>query len=58
MSSFTLEPDDYAEVIRRVTRLRELAAELADAYEDPVAKKGAEEMRASLERVLQLLGQR
>jgi hypothetical protein len=58
VSSFTLEPDDHAEVIRRVMRLRQLAAELADAYEDPVAKKGAEEMRASLERVLQLLGQR
>ena len=51
-------PAAYEEVIRRLIRLRDLAAELANAYEDPVAKKGAEEMRASLDRVLQLLGHR
>jgi hypothetical protein len=36
--------------------LREFAAELAGAYDDPVAKRGAEEMRESLERVIELLG--
>jgi hypothetical protein len=36
--------------------LEDLAAELADAYDDPVLRKGAEEMRESMERMLQLLG--
>ena len=48
--------EDREEVVRRIVRLRELAAELADAYDDPVAKQGAEEMRESLDRVLELLG--
>jgi hypothetical protein len=51
-----LEPEAYEEIVRRLVRLRELAAELAEAYDDPVAKKGAGDMRESLERVLQLLG--
>ena len=50
-----LEPAAYEEIVRRLVSLRILAAELAEAYEDPVARKGAEEMRESLERVLQLL---
>jgi hypothetical protein len=29
--------------------------ELAAAYDDPIASKGAEEMRISIERVLELL---
>ena len=45
----------YDEVVSRLVSLRDLSVELADAYDDPVAKKGAEEMRESLERVLQLL---
>jgi len=48
--------EDRQEVLGRIVRLRELAAELADAYDDPVAKQGAEEMRESLDRVLELLG--
>jgi hypothetical protein len=51
-----LEPGAYDEIVRRIVRLRELAAELAEAYDDPVAKKGAGDIRESLERVLQLLG--
>jgi hypothetical protein len=51
-----LEPEAYDEIVRRLVRLRELAAELAEAYDDPVAKKGAGDMCESLERVLQLLG--
>jgi hypothetical protein len=54
----TLDGEAYAEVVRRVISLRELAAELAEAYDDPVAKQGAEEMRVSVERVLQLLEHR
>ena len=51
-----LEQDEYDEIVRRLVSLRELAAELSKAYDDPVSKRGAEEMCASLERVLQLLG--
>jgi hypothetical protein len=51
-----LDHEVYDEVVRRLLRLRQLAAELSDAYDDPVAKQGADEMRASLERVLRLLG--
>jgi hypothetical protein len=46
----------YDEIVRRLISLRKLSVELAEAYEDPVSKKGAEEMRESLDRVLQLLG--
>ncbi len=42
--------------MRRLVSLRDLAAELAAAYEDRVTQRGAEEMRESVERVLQLLG--
>jgi hypothetical protein len=51
-----LEPDAYEEIVRRLVSLREAIAELSAAYDDPVAKGGAEEMRESLDRVLQLLG--
>lgn len=51
-----LEAEAYDEIVRRLVDLRDLSAELVKAYDDPVLKQGAEEMRASLERVLQLLG--
>jgi hypothetical protein len=51
-----LEPDAYEDIVRRLVSLREAIAELSAAYDDPVAKGGAEEMRESLDRVLQLLG--
>jgi hypothetical protein len=51
-----LEPDAYDEIVRRLVSLRELAAELSEAYDDPVARKGAGEIRESIDRVLQLLG--
>jgi hypothetical protein len=51
-----LEPDAYEEIVRRLVALRDAAGELSDAYDEPVAKRGADEMRESLERVLQLLG--
>ena len=51
-----LDQEVYDEIVRRLLRLRQLTAELSDAYDDAVAKQGADEMRASLERVLRLLG--
>ena len=51
-----LEQEAYEEVVHRLVRLRDTVAELSEAYDDPVAKQGADDMRASLERVLQLLG--
>ena len=50
-----LEPDAYEEIVRRLVSLRDAMAELSAAYDDAVAKQGAEEMRESLDRVLQLL---
>jgi hypothetical protein len=41
-----------------VTSLRDATADLAAAYDDSVMKEGAEEMRDSLERVLELLGRK
>jgi hypothetical protein len=51
-----LEPEAYEEIVRRLVALRDAVGELTEAYDDPVAKHGAEEMHESLERVLQLLG--
>jgi hypothetical protein len=48
----------HAEIVRRLVSLRQAVADLAAAYDDPVASQGAGEMRASLDRVLQLLGHR
>jgi hypothetical protein len=50
-----IEPDDYAEIVRRLVSLRDVSAELAKAFDDQASRQGAEEMKASLERVLQLL---
>jgi hypothetical protein len=53
-----IEQGAYDEIVGRLVDLHKLAAELVQAYDDPVMKDGAEEMRASLERVLQLLGRK
>jgi hypothetical protein len=50
-----IDPDDYAEIVRRLVSLRDVSAELAKAFDDQASRQGAEEMKASLERVLQLL---
>jgi hypothetical protein len=42
--------------VSRLVKLRDLSRELTDAYDDLLMKRGAAEMRESLERVLQLLG--
>ena len=51
-----IQPEAYEEIVRRLLSLQDLAAELSDAYDDPVMRKGAEDMRESIERMLQLLG--
>ena len=51
-----LDADVQKEIVDRLLRLRDLSAELSEAYDDPVARRGTEEMLASLERVLRLLG--
>jgi hypothetical protein len=51
-----LDQEVYDEIVRRLVSLRQLTADLSDAYEDQIAKEGADEMHASLERVLRLLG--
>jgi len=50
-----LEVDAYEEIVRRLVSLRDALADLSAAYDDPVAKDGAQEMRESLDRVLELL---
>jgi len=55
---FVLDAEARAEVVGRLVSLRDAIAHLAAAYDDPVAKRGAEEMVDSLERVLQLLEHR
>jgi hypothetical protein len=50
-----IEPDDYAEIVRRLVSLRDVSAELAKAFDDEASRQGADEMKASLQRVLQLL---
>ncbi|HEY3050428.1 MAG TPA: hypothetical protein VGJ40_01790 [Gaiellaceae bacterium] len=57
MTRVTLDADVLAELVGRLTSLQKLAADLTEAYDDPVAKKGAREMLASVERLLRLLEQ-
>ena len=57
MTEVTLDADVLAEMVGRLRSLQKLAAGLTEAYDEPVAKKGAEEMLASVERLLRLLEQ-
>jgi hypothetical protein len=57
MTGVILDVDVLTEMVGRLTSLQKLAADLTEAYDDPVAKKGAQEMLASLERLLRLLEQ-
>ena len=57
MNGVTLDADVLAEMVGRLTSLQKLAAELTEAYDEPVARKGAQEMLASVERLLRLLEQ-
>ena len=54
----TLDPEAESEIVARLVQLRDLSAELSEAYDDPVMRKGAEEMHESLERILELLGRK
>jgi hypothetical protein len=51
-----IEQAAYEEILQRLLSLRQLASELAEAYDEPAAKHGAQEMHESIDRVLQLLG--
>jgi len=57
-AGMSLAPESYAEVLGRLVGLRQAIVDLAAAYDDPIAKRGAEEIHASVDRVLQLLGHR
>ena len=50
-----LLPADHAELLGRLTALRTVAAELAEAFDEPTAAQGAIEMLASIDRMLELL---
>jgi hypothetical protein len=53
-----LGDDEHAELVSRLTALRSLAQELSEAYDEPQSQSGAEEMLASIARMLELLGAR
>ena len=50
-----LLPADHAELLGRLTALRQVASELADVFDEPRAAQGAREMLASIDRMLELL---
>ena len=50
-----LLPADHAELLGGLTALRQVAEELADVFDEPRAAKGAREMLASIDRMLELL---
>ena len=51
-----LEPRRPQEIVAGSSRIRDLAAELAEAFDDARFDAGRRDMRESLDRVLQLLG--
>jgi hypothetical protein len=53
-----LSADDHAELESRLTALRGLALELSEAFDDPRSRSGAQEMLASIDRMLELLAAR
>ena len=55
-TELTLSASDREELLRRLVALRELAAGLVDAFDDREMSKGAREMLASIERMLELVG--
>jgi hypothetical protein len=50
-----LLPADHAELLGRLTALRQVASDLADVFDEPRAAQGAREMLASIDRMLELL---
>jgi hypothetical protein len=55
---FSLAPEAYAELVRRLVGLRGLAEGLRGAFDDEAAANGAEEMLESIDRTLDLLAYR
>jgi hypothetical protein len=53
-----LSPEVHAELVGRLTALRQLAEDLAEAFDDPAAATGARQMLESLDRMLELVGTR
>jgi hypothetical protein len=53
-----LADDEHAELVSRLTALRGLARELSEAFDDPRSRAGAEEILASIDRMLELLAAR
>jgi hypothetical protein len=50
-----LSATDHAELVSRLTALRQLAQELSMAFDDPKAGQGALEVLASIDRMLAIL---
>ncbi len=50
-----LSAADHAELLSRLTALRQLADELSMAFDDPKAGQGAREVLASIDRMLEIL---
>lgn len=50
-----LSSADHAELVSRLTALRQLAGELSDSFDDSEAEEGALEMLASIDRMLEIL---
>jgi hypothetical protein len=53
-----LADDEHAELVSRLTALRGLAQELTEAFDDPSSQAGAQEMLASIDRMLEVLAAR
>jgi hypothetical protein len=51
-----LSPEAHAELVNRLSALRELAGGLAEAFDDPSAAAGARQMLESIDRMLELVG--
>ena len=50
-----LSPAQHAELVSRLTALRELAQGLSMAFDDPKAGQGARDVLASIDRMLEIL---
>jgi hypothetical protein len=55
-NGLTLSVSDRDELVRRLVALRELAAGLVDAFDDREMSEGAQQMLASIDRMLELVG--
>lgn len=63
MTGFSLDADEYAEVVKTLLRLHSLATEVAELYTETAGRKhkatqGAQAMVASIDRLLSILGVR